>query len=71
MIFKIFGFFLVILVPLKSYYIILILLAPIGLVKTFNGSLKKFSEKKAYGLNSFDTFFSQFSTELLDFACFC
>ena len=35
-----------------SYYIILILIAPIGLVKTFNGSLKKFSEKKVYGLKA-------------------
>ena len=50
--------------PLKSYPIILTERNLIGLEKTFNGSLIKFSEKN-YCLNGFDIFFTLFSTEFL------
>ena len=70
-IFKIFGFFLVILVPFEIVLHYPNIDSSHWLSEDVQWIVEKFSEKKAYGLNSFDTFFSQFSTELLDFACFC
>ena len=48
----------------------LIMIAQIGLKKTFNRSKTKFLDKKT-GLNGNDTFFSQFSTKFLIFVCVC
>ena len=55
---------------LKSYPVILLLMAPIVLAKKFNGSVIKFSEKKFFGLNGLNTFLSHFSTEFLFFCMF-
>ena len=51
---------------MKNYHIILILISPIGMEKTFSGSWIKFS----YGLNAFDKFFSHFSIEFLSLHLF-
>ena len=55
---------------LKSYYIMLILISPIGLQKTLIVWWIWFSEK-SFGLNGFDTFFSHFSADFLVFVYIC
>ena len=59
----------VLLLTLKYHNIILILIAPIGFIKTFSGSQITFSEKLLVQMAS--TFSSHNSIEFLAFACFC
>ena len=58
---------------MKSYQFVQIMIVPIGLRRTFNGSTdhRLIFQERAYGLNCFDTFISHFSTEFLVFACIC
>ena len=55
---------------LKLSQTILILIVPTGLENTLNGFRYSF-QKKTYGLNGFDTFFSHNASEFLVFVRTC
>ena len=62
-----FWTFRIIALLLKSYHVILTLMAS----QLVQWIIDKVFRRKTYGLNGFNTSFSQFSTAFLVFACFC